>query len=44
MIVFPRFPFRCRAAALDASINLQQVLHRIYDAAGYAYHIYNGHT
>ena len=26
----------------DARLDLQQVLHRIYDAAGYGFHIYSG--
>ena len=33
---------RLRPGDADARIELQQVLHRIYDTAGYEYHIYSG--
>jgi hypothetical protein len=38
----PEIPIPLRAGDNDARIDLQQVLHRIYDAAGYAYYIYAG--
>jgi Protein of unknown function (DUF4058) len=31
-----------RAGDADARLDLQQVLHHIYDAAGYQYYIYAG--
>jgi hypothetical protein len=38
----PEIPIPLRRGDADARIDLQQVLHRVYDAAGYAYHIYSG--
>ncbi len=38
----PEIPIPLRHGDSDARIDLQQVLNRIYDAAGYAYHIYSG--
>ena len=38
----PEIPIPLRQGDADARLDLQQVLHRIYDAAGYAYHIYSG--
>ncbi len=38
----PEIPIPLRQGDPDARVDLQQVLHRIYDAAGYAYHIYSG--
>jgi hypothetical protein len=38
----PEIPIPLRRGDADARIDLQQVLDRIYDAAGYAYHIYTG--
>jgi hypothetical protein len=38
----PEIPIPLRRGDADARVDLQQVLHRIYDAAGYAYHIYSG--
>jgi hypothetical protein len=38
----PEIPIPLRQGDADARLDLQQVLHRIYDAAGYAYYIYNG--
>ncbi|HUY36632.1 MAG TPA: DUF4058 family protein [Pirellulales bacterium] len=38
----PEIPIPLLPGDADARIDLQQVLHRIYDAAGYAYHIYTG--
>jgi hypothetical protein len=38
----PEIPIPLRGGDADARVDLQQVLHRIYDAAGYAYHIYSG--
>jgi hypothetical protein len=38
----PEIPIPLRRGDTDARLDLQQVLHRIYDAAGYAYHIYSG--
>ena len=38
----PEIPIPLRTGDSDARLDLQQVLHRIYDAAGYAYHIYAG--
>jgi hypothetical protein len=37
----PEIPIPLRHGDADARVDLQQVLHRIYDAAGYAYHIYS---
>jgi hypothetical protein len=36
----PEIPIPLRPGDADARIDLQQVVHRIYDAAGYAYYIY----
>jgi len=38
----PEIPIPLRGGDADARVDLQQVLHRIYDAAGYAYYIYSG--
>jgi hypothetical protein len=38
----PEIPIPLRPGDADARLDLQQVLHRIYDAAGYAYYIYSG--
>jgi len=38
----PEIPIPLRPGDTDARLDLQQVLDRIYDAAGYAYHIYTG--
>ncbi len=38
----PEIPIPLRRGDTDARLDLQHVLHRIYDAAGYAYHIYKG--
>jgi hypothetical protein len=38
----PEIPIPLRHGDADARLDLQQVLHRIYDAAGYEYHIYTG--
>jgi hypothetical protein len=38
----PEIPIPLRRGDPAARLDLQQVLHRIYDAAGYAYHIYSG--
>ena len=38
----PEIPIPLRRGDADARIDLQHVLNRIYDAAGYAYHIYGG--
>src|SRR5437764_214702 len=38
----PEIPVPLRAGDADAHLDLQQLLHRIYDAAGYAYYIYTG--
>jgi hypothetical protein len=38
----PEIPIPLRPGDTDARLDLQQVLHRIYDAAGYAYYIYSG--
>ncbi len=38
----PEIPIPLRQGDADARLDLQAVLHRIYDAAGYAYHIYSG--
>jgi hypothetical protein len=37
----PEIPIPLRQGDADARLDLQQALDRIYDAAGYAYHIYN---
>jgi hypothetical protein len=37
----PEIPIPLRRGDADARLDLQQVLHRIYDAAGYAYYVYN---
>jgi len=38
----PEIPIPLRRGDADARVDLQQVLHRIHDGAGYAYHIYSG--
>ncbi len=38
----PEIPIPLRTGDADARLDLQQVLHRIYDAACYEYHIYSG--
>jgi hypothetical protein len=38
----PVIPIPLRHGDSDAHVDLQQVLHHIYDAAGYAYYIYTG--
>jgi hypothetical protein len=38
----PVIPIPLRHGDADARLDLQEVLHHIYDAAGYAYHIYQG--
>jgi hypothetical protein len=38
----PVIPIPLRRGDTDARLDLQEVLHHIYDAAGYAYHIYDG--
>jgi hypothetical protein len=38
----PVIPIPLRGGDPDARLDLQEVLHRIYDAAGYEYHIYSG--
>jgi len=38
----PAIPFPLRYGEADIRLDLQQLLHRIYDAAGYAYYIYAG--
>ena len=38
----PEIPIPLRRGDADVRVDLQQVLHRIYDAAGYAYRIYSG--
>jgi hypothetical protein len=38
----PEIPIPLRRGDADARLDLQEVLHRIYDAAGYAYTIYSG--
>lgn len=38
----PEIPIPLRRGDADARLDLQPVLDRIYDAAGYAYHIYSG--
>jgi Protein of unknown function (DUF4058) len=38
----PEIPIPLRRGDADARLDLQHVLHRIYDAAGYQYHIYSG--
>jgi len=40
--VLPAIPIPLRAGDPDASLDLQQVLHRVYDAAGYEDYIYAG--
>jgi hypothetical protein len=37
----PEIPIPLRRGDADARLDLQEVLHRIYDAAGYAYYIYS---
>jgi hypothetical protein len=36
----PKIPIPLQAPHADAAIDLQQVLHRIYDAAGYEDYVY----
>ena len=38
----PEIPVPLRPGDADARLDLQQILHRIYDAAGYGYYIYTG--
>lgn len=38
----PEIPIPLRHGDADARVDLQQVLHRLYDAAGYAYYVYSG--
>jgi hypothetical protein len=38
----PEIPIPLRQSDADARLDLQEMLHRIYDTAGYAYHIYGG--
>ncbi len=38
----PIIPIPLRGGDADARLDLQEVLHRIYDAAGYAYYVYQG--
>lgn len=38
----PKIPVPVRAPDRDAALDLQRLLHRIYDAAGYHYYIYDG--
>jgi hypothetical protein len=38
----PTIPIPLRAGRTDARVDLQQVLHRVYDAAGYEDYIYRG--
>lgn len=38
----PEIPVPLRAGDADARLDLQQLLHRIYDAAGYGYYLYTG--
>ena len=38
----PVIPVPLREGDPDARLDLQELLHRIYDAAGYAYDIYSG--
>ncbi|HXG11270.1 MAG TPA: DUF4058 family protein [Gemmataceae bacterium] len=38
----PEIPIPLRAPDPDARLDLQHLLHRVYDAAGYAYYIYTG--
>jgi hypothetical protein len=38
----PEIPVPLRPGEADARLDLQQILHRIYDAAGYGYYIYTG--
>jgi hypothetical protein len=38
----PVLPIPLRHGDADAQVDLQQALHHVYDAAGYAYHIYSG--
>jgi hypothetical protein len=39
----PTIPIPLRAPDPDARLDLQQVLHDVYDAAGYEDYIYTGH-
>jgi hypothetical protein len=38
----PKIPIPLRHNDADAEVDLQQVLHQVYDAVGYAYRIYSG--
>lgn len=38
----PEIPIPLRRGDAEARLDLQEVVHRIYDAAGYAYYIYRG--
>lgn len=38
----PEIPVPLRSGEAHARLDLQQLLHRVYDAAGYAYYIYTG--
>jgi Protein of unknown function (DUF4058) len=38
----PEIPIPLRHGEADVRLDLQQLLHRIYDAAGYAYYVYSG--
>jgi len=38
----PKIPIPLRGADPDAELDLQAALHRVYDAAGYQYYIYQG--
>jgi hypothetical protein len=38
----PEIPIPLRPEEADARLDLQQLLHRVYDAAGYCYYIYTG--
>lgn len=38
----PGIPIPLRHGDDDARLDLQEMLHRIYDSAGYGYHVYNG--
>jgi hypothetical protein len=38
----PEIPIPLRRGDPDARLDLQQIMHRIYDAAGYEYRIYSG--
>ena len=38
----PRIPIPLRAPDTDAQIDLQELLHQVYESGGYEHHIYNG--